>query len=223
VSLIAQCMQRRSLGLENVRDDWRLHALMRGIGVHHNDISSGLRNTVEVMFRKKQLCIVFAISTLAQGIHMPCPTVVFFGDSEELNATTYRQMSGRAGRRGFDKRGNVVFAGLPRHKIERLLNSKLPPLIGTTPIDSNMLLRTLVLHDVDAVRDKDRGSEWIEESKEEAVEGTKRLLTVRPAVFVAAAISERCMETCVWCWGRCNSCRSCHGSTRRPRRCRSSK
>ena len=48
---------------------------------------------------------------------MPCQTVVMFGDSEELNAITYRQMSGRAGRRGFDKRGNIVFAAIPQHKV----------------------------------------------------------------------------------------------------------
>lgn len=51
---------------------------------------------------------------------MPCPTVVFFGDSTDLNATTYRQMSGRAGRRGFDKRGNIVFAGVARYKASAL-------------------------------------------------------------------------------------------------------
>jgi superfamily II RNA helicase len=54
---------------------------------------------------------------------MPCQTVVMFGDSEELNAITYRQMSGRAGRRGFDKRGNVVFAAIPQHKVRHLLRT----------------------------------------------------------------------------------------------------
>jgi superfamily II RNA helicase len=51
---------------------------------------------------------------------MPCQTVVMFGDSEELNAITFRQMSGRAGRRGFDKRGNVVFAAISQQKVRHL-------------------------------------------------------------------------------------------------------
>ncbi len=90
----------------------------------------------------------------------------------------FRCCSGRAGRRGFDKRGNVVFAGIPQHKVERLLNSKLPPLIGTVPTDTSILLRTLILHDGKSVYEKDRRALWITEAKAKAVEDTRRLLEV---------------------------------------------
>jgi hypothetical protein len=39
---------------------------------------------------------------------MPCKTVVFMKDSENLDTVAYKQMAGRAGRRGFDHLGYVT-------------------------------------------------------------------------------------------------------------------
>ena len=39
------------------------------------------------------LQVVAATGTLALGIHMPCKTVVFAGDSPFLNSLMYRQVS----------------------------------------------------------------------------------------------------------------------------------
>ena len=70
--------------------------------------------------------MVIATGTLALGINMPCVTTVFSGDSVFLTALNFRQASGRAGRRGFDLLGNVVFHCIDDSKMNRLLSSRLP-------------------------------------------------------------------------------------------------
>jgi superfamily II RNA helicase len=62
------------------------------------------------------------------GIHMPCKTVVFAGDNIYLTPLTFHQMAGRAGRRGFDTLGNIVFMNIPLHKIVQLTSASLPRL-----------------------------------------------------------------------------------------------
>lgn len=79
---------------------------------------------------------------------MPCKTVVFAGDSVWLTALNFRQASGRAGRRGFDNLGNVVFLGVPFNKAQFLMSSKLPSLMGHFPISTSLVLRLFgLLHD----------------------------------------------------------------------------
>ncbi|XP_066285601.1 probable ATP-dependent RNA helicase DDX60 [Branchiostoma lanceolatum] len=119
--------------------------LRRGIGYHHAGMNAKERQAVETMFRNKHLKVVCATATLALGIHMPCKTVVFAGDSVFLDALEYRQMSGRAGRRGFDPVGNVVFFGLPRPKVNRLLAANVPRLTGNYPLTSSLVLRIMLL------------------------------------------------------------------------------
>ena len=94
-----------------VREPLR-EALRRGIGVHHSSLPLKYRQAVERLYRNKQLGIVFATGTLAVGINMPTKTSVFVGDAVYLNAMNFRQMAGRAGRRGFDLRGHIVFMGI---------------------------------------------------------------------------------------------------------------
>ena len=54
-------------------------------------------------------------------------------------------MSGRAGRRGFDPVGNVVFFGVPYKKIKRLITANVPKLVGNFPISVSLVLRLLLM------------------------------------------------------------------------------
>lgn len=53
----------------------------------------------------------------------------------------YRQCAGRAGRRGYDPLGKVVFYGLPMDRVQRLTLSKLPSLGVSFPVTSTLVLR----------------------------------------------------------------------------------
>ncbi|PSR80065.1 hypothetical protein BD289DRAFT_491256 [Coniella lustricola] len=127
-----------------------IDALRRGIAVHHAGMNHKYRQIVEILFRKGFLTVVIATGTLALGLNMPCKTVVFYGDSVYLTALNYHQAAGRAGRRGFDLLGNVVFAGMSQERVYEIMSSRLPDLKGHFPLSTTLILRTLsLLHHTD--------------------------------------------------------------------------
>lgn len=138
-AVYAEQLRRREM------PNWLIDALERGIGVHHAGMNRKYRQICEILFRKGFLRVVIATGTLALGINMPCKTVVFSGDSVFLTALNFRQAAGRAGRRGFDILGNVVFQQIPTAKIQRLISSRLPDLNGHFPITTSLVLRMFIL------------------------------------------------------------------------------
>ena len=73
-----------------------------------------LREMVELLFADGLLPVIFATETFAIGLNMPARSVIFTdvvkfdGRARRvLNAGEFRQMSGRAGRRGLDREGHV--------------------------------------------------------------------------------------------------------------------
>ncbi|TLD21429.1 hypothetical protein PspLS_09123 [Pyricularia sp. CBS 133598] len=133
----------RSLKWANL-DPIFIEALRRGVGVHHAGMNRKYRQVVEMLCRRGFLTVVIATGTLALGINVPCKTVVFSGDSVFLSALNYRQASGRAGRRGFDLLGNVVF-NISTHRSFEIMSSRLPDLRGQFPVSTSIVLRTLSL------------------------------------------------------------------------------
>ncbi|PRW57760.1 DEAD DEAH box [Chlorella sorokiniana] len=131
-----------------LQNDPLVRGLKRGIAIHHGGLPKVYRQVCEILFRAGHLRMVFATGTLAFGIHMPCRTVVFAGDHLFLNALLFRQMMGRAGRRGFDPLGNVVFFGVGPRKIRNLMISPVPRLRGHFPLNITICLRALALHHI---------------------------------------------------------------------------
>ncbi len=98
--------------------------LRHGIGLHHAGLLPKYRLLVEKLAQAGLLKVVSGTDTLGMGVNIPIRTVLFTQlckfDGEKtaiLSARDFRQISGRAGRKGFDERGYVV-AQAPEHVIE---------------------------------------------------------------------------------------------------------
>ncbi|XP_051822653.1 probable ATP-dependent RNA helicase DDX60 [Antechinus flavipes] len=126
---------------------------LRGIGFHHSSMAYKERQAVEMLFRRGYIKVISATGTLALGINMPCKSVVFTEDSVFLDALNFRQMSGRAGRRGEDLVGSIFFYNIPLPKVQRLLKSNVPRLRGQFPLSISLILRLILL--VTKADDKD--------------------------------------------------------------------
>ena len=69
--------------------------------------------------------MVVSDDSLAFGVNMPFRTCVFTGEMNgELTPLMAQQMSGRAGRRGLDTQGNLVYVGSRASFIRSLMIGK---------------------------------------------------------------------------------------------------
>jgi superfamily II RNA helicase len=100
--------------------------LRHGIGVHHAGLLPKYRLRVEKLAQTGQLKIICGTDTLGVGVNIPIRTVLFTKlckfDGEKtaiLSVRDFLQISGRAGRKGFDERGFVAVQA-PEHVIENL-------------------------------------------------------------------------------------------------------
>eukprot|EP01080_Neovahlkampfia_damariscottae_P000273 gene273-6688_t len=122
-----------------------LRALQKGIGVHHSGLPKEYKDYVETLFRGKHIKLVFATGTLAYGVNMPCKAVIFVSESKYLSPLIFNQMIGRAGRRGYDKIGHVVFFNYPLKQVANLLSSKVQSLKGNYGMSATLALRMCIL------------------------------------------------------------------------------
>ncbi|MEY4938728.1 MAG: hypothetical protein RIQ93_463 [Verrucomicrobiota bacterium] len=98
--------------------------LRHGIGVHHAGLLPKYRILVEQLAQKGLLKLICGTDTLGVGINVPIRSVVFTQlwkyDGKKaaiLSVRDFRQISGRAGRKGFDDKGYVIVQA-PEHVIE---------------------------------------------------------------------------------------------------------
>ncbi len=118
--------------------------IRHGIGVHHAGLLPKYRLLVEKLAQKGLLKIVSGTDTLGVGVNIPIRTVLFTKlckyDGEKtaiLKVRDFQQISGRAGRKGFDDRGTVV-AQAPEHVIE---NMRLEAKAGDDPVKKKRIVR----------------------------------------------------------------------------------
>lgn len=101
------------------------------IGVHHAGLLPKYRRLIERLARDGLLTVICGTDTLGVGVNVPIRSVCFtklckFDGSEvkRLSVREFKQIAGRAGRKGYDEQGSVVCQA-PEHVIEnRALDGK---------------------------------------------------------------------------------------------------
>jgi DNA polymerase theta len=90
-----------------------------GIAYHHSGLTDEERNIIENGYREGHLLLICATSTLSTGINLPAKAVIFnkpLIGTQLIDKTHYKQMSGRAGRTGFDTFGESIMLWDPSQK-----------------------------------------------------------------------------------------------------------
>lgn len=131
-----------------------LSLLEKGIAFHHSGVLPLLKEMVELLFSKGFIKILFCTETFAVGLNMPTRTAVFLDLKKPsevglrpLRPDEYIQMAGRAGRRGKDKQGVVIY--LPARKpvepeeISRIMSGALQPLTSRIQFHYDFVLKAL--------------------------------------------------------------------------------
>lgn len=126
--------------------------LVRGIAFHHSGLQPLLKEIVEILFVRGYVKALFATETFAVGLNMPTKTVVFLELSKwaddghrRLRPDEYIQMAGRAGRRGLDKQGLVLYEPMDEPieawELKAMLTGALPPLSSRMRFGYEFILR----------------------------------------------------------------------------------
>jgi superfamily II RNA helicase len=121
---LAEAIKGESFRSPHGKDMQKL--LRHGIGLHHAGLLPRYRLLVEKLAQRGLLKLICGTDTLGVGVNVPIRTVLFTKlckyDGEKvriLTARDFHQISGRAGRKGFDDQGFVV-ALAPEHAVENL-------------------------------------------------------------------------------------------------------
>ncbi|XP_077462044.1 DNA polymerase theta [Stigmatopora argus] len=106
VDVIAQ-LTRTPVGLDPILK----RAVPWGVAFHHAGLTFDERDVLEGAFRNGLIRVLAATSTLSSGVNLPARRVIIrtpIFNGHLLDPLTYKQMAGRAGRKGVDTTGESV-------------------------------------------------------------------------------------------------------------------
>jgi superfamily II RNA helicase len=132
------------------------HLLCRGLAFHHSGLLPILKEIVEILFSKGFVRLLFCTETFAVGLNMPTKTVIFSGfkkydetieDMRILRHDEYIQMAGRAGRRGKDDKGVVIYLPerdpLTATEMYKMCKGSKTPVLSKMDFHYDFILKTI--------------------------------------------------------------------------------
>ena len=120
---------KKTLGIKIDYESSLFQMLKRGIGIYIDNMPDEYNWILQKLLANKEIGIVISDRTLCLGIDLPVRSSCFLGiNNNKITRDEYLQMAGRAGRRGKDTQGNIIFYGEIDH--ETLMKGELPEIIG---------------------------------------------------------------------------------------------
>lgn len=137
---------RRELSEDSDDGHALVRSLRRGIAIYNQNLPAAYLRIVQTLAQAGRLAVVFSDDSLAYGVNMPFRTCCFCEDTAEdvLTSLMVQQMAGRAGRRGLDRQGNILFAGLSWSRIQFLMRGLLPDVTGRKSLYPTIALQKLL-------------------------------------------------------------------------------
>ena len=131
-----------------------LDLLKKGIAYHHSGLVPVLKEVIEIIFSKGFIKVLFATETFSVGLNMPTKTVVFLeyqkpdaSGNRMLYTDEYLQMAGRAGRRGIDTKGYVIYCPMRQPEkevdIRMMMTGNKSPIISKMTFDFDFIFKSL--------------------------------------------------------------------------------
>jgi len=129
-----------------------IRALYRGIGLYIEGMPNTYLRIVQQLAQQKKLGVVFSDSQLAYGVSMPFKTSCIIKNpygEDTMDPLVNMQASGRAGRRGLDTEGFVIYAGYDWNEVVDLSISPLPSIQGRNYFHPMVYLNQVICDSVE--------------------------------------------------------------------------